>query len=161
MTENLSSPRIAGTTSHLAPHLMNARTTLPPSPRAPAAARRLVVTLLTLWGLDDLGNRGNLGDLVELAELVVSELVSNAVRHAGSDGDLELELTAGQGRVYLSVADGSPTPPQVLPLDLERIDGRGMRLVDQVATSWGVEDFIFGKRVWVQLSVADEVSATD
>ena len=142
MTEDLSSNQLAETT----PSLMNARTTLPPVPQAPAAARRLVVTLLALWGP---------ADLVELAELVVSELVSNAVRHAGSDGDLELELTAGGGRVFVSVADGSPTHPRVLPLDLERLGGRGMRLIDQVATAWGVEDFIFGKRVWVELSTAD------
>lgn len=142
MTEDVGLPELAGT----APSLMNARTTLPPVPQSPAAARRFVVTLLTLWGP---------ADLVELTELVVSELVSNAVRHAGSDGDLELELTAGEGRVFVSVADGSPTHPQVLPLDLQRIGGRGMRLVDQVASAWGVEDFIFGKRVWVELATAD------
>jgi len=52
-----------------------ARAMLPPDPGAPVAARRLVSTLFMAWGL---------ADQVEVAELVVSELVSNSVRHAGT-----------------------------------------------------------------------------
>jgi anti-sigma regulatory factor (Ser/Thr protein kinase) len=142
----------------------SARALLPAIDRSPLTARRLVSTLLVAWGY---------GDQVELTELVVSELVSNAVRHAGDAGDLELELSADDDVIRLWVADGSPEPAvlgRTAPLpaaDREqpeqpeqpgesgqstvRPSGLGLQLVDRVATRWGVEDYLFGKRVWVEL----------
>ena len=119
-----------------------ARAVLPATDRAPLAARRLVSTLLVAWGH---------ADQVELAELVVSELVSNAVRHAGDAGDLEVELAAGADGITLWVADGSPERPVLEPEQEGVRPGLGLQLVDRVARSWTVEDYLFGKRVRVEL----------
>lgn len=119
-----------------------ARAMLPATDRAPLAARRLVSTLLVAWGY---------ADQVELAELVVSELVSNAVRHAGDAGDLEVELAAGADGITLWVADGSPERPVLEPEQEGVRPGLGLQLVDRVARSWTVEDYLFGKRVRVEL----------
>jgi anti-sigma regulatory factor (Ser/Thr protein kinase) len=123
----------------------SARALLPPNDRAPAAARRLVSTLLVAWGY---------ADQVELAELVVSELVSNAVRHAGDCGDLEIELSGDLDVIRLRVADGSPEHPIIRPDPTGARPGLGLQLIEQVATGWGVEDYLFGKRVWVDLATA-------
>jgi len=125
-----------------------ARAMLPPDPGAPVAARRLVSTLFMAWGL---------ADQVEVAELVVSELVSNSVRHAGDAGDLELELVCDGRSVRLSVADGSAVYPVMRSegdarAESDRHGGLGLHLVDRVSQRWGVEDYLFGKRVWVLLS---------
>lgn len=120
-----------------------ARAMLPPTDRAPLAARRVVSSLLVAWGY---------ADQVELAELVVSELVSNAVRHAGDAGDLELELSAGPDGITLWVADGSPEHPVLDPGSEGARAGLGLQLVDRVARSWAVEDYLFGKRVRVELA---------
>ena len=124
-----------------------ARALLPPDSGAPVAARRLVSTLFMAWGL---------AEQVEVAELVVSELVSNSVRHAGDAGDLELELVCDGPTVRLSVADGSAVYPVMRSegderAASERSGGLGLHLVDRVAQRWGVEDYLFGKRVWVLL----------
>jgi anti-sigma regulatory factor (Ser/Thr protein kinase) len=122
----------------------SARAVLPLNERTPVTVRRLVSTLLIAWGLSA---------QVELAELVASELASNAVRHAGDAGDLELELSVDEDVIRLCVADGSPLHP-VLRRDTEsRRSGLGLQLVDRVATRWGSEDYILGKRVWVELPV--------
>ena len=120
----------------------SARALLPLNERTPVTVRRLVSTLLIAWGLSD---------QVELAELVASELASNAVRHAGDAGDLELELSFDGDAIRLCFADGSPLHP-VLRRGVEgRRQGLGLQLVDRVATRWGSEDYVLGKRVWVEL----------
>jgi anti-sigma regulatory factor (Ser/Thr protein kinase) len=148
MTEQ---PTLADPPDDHADQPWTARATLPADPGASVAARRLVSTLFLAWGLHD---------QVEVAELVVSELVSNAVRHAGDSGDLELELLVQDDSVRLSVADGSPDYP-VLRSAAERSGpgnqpgGLGLHLVDRVAQRWGVEDYLFGKRVWVLLTTTE------
>jgi len=120
----------------------SARALLPLNERTPVTVRRLVSTLLIAWGFSG---------QVELTELVASELASNAVRHAGDAGDLELELSVDRDVIRLCVADGSPVHP-VLRHDTEgRRSGLGLQLVDRVATRWGCEDYVLGKRVWVEL----------
>jgi anti-sigma regulatory factor (Ser/Thr protein kinase) len=118
-----------------------ARAMLPADDRAPRSARRLTSTLLLAWGC---------ADRIELAELIVSELVSNAVRHAAHAGDLELELSLGPDGIELSVADGSPDLPVLRP-DAGEDGGLGLHLVDRIASRWGVEEHLLGKRVWVEL----------
>jgi signal transduction histidine kinase len=120
----------------------SARALLPANDRAPLTARRLVSTLLVAWGHVE---------QVELTELVVSELVSNAVRHAGDAGDLELELSADEDTIRLCVADGSDVHPVLRGDPAKGGGGLGLRLVARVAVRWGVEDYVLGKRVWVEL----------
>jgi len=126
----------------------NARAVLPADERAPLTARRLVSTLLLAWGFPE---------SVELAELVASEIASNAVRYAGTAGDLDLELSASEEDVIrLSIADGSPELPVLRP---DR-SGLGLRLVERVAADWGVDDHMLGKRVWVHLPAQPSTPGT-
>lgn len=118
---------------------------LPAHERAPWAARRIVATALVAWGYDE---------VVELAELVVSELVSNAVRHAGDCGDLEVTVSADDDVVRLTVADGSPRRPQLRQDPVLGEGGLGLRLVERVALHWGVDAEAGGKRVWVELDAS-------
>jgi serine/threonine-protein kinase RsbW len=121
---------------------------LPLDDRAPRAARTV------LQGL-----RGRIASAVLAdAELVVSELVTNAVRHSGvSDGGviaLCVELT--RTSVRLEVADpgcGSVIAPRAP--DLERGGGFGLRVVRALSERWGLEqDAAGGTRVWAQLPCA-------
>lgn len=120
----------------------SARAVLPATERAPLSARRLVSALLIAWGLPE---------QVEITELLVSELVSNAVRFAGDAGDLELELSTDGAVIRLSVADGSPAPVELKPRRHDGAGNLGLQLVDRVALRWGTQDYLLGKRVWLQL----------
>jgi len=92
------------------------------------------------WGLDE---------LVDPACLVVSELVANAVLHAGSG--IVLDLHPVEGGVRVAVHDPDERQPQPQPLDPDSDRGRGMHLVDGLATRWGVDTTSYGKRVWADL----------
>jgi two-component sensor histidine kinase len=67
--------------------------------------------------------------------LVVTELVSNAVRHAGGDILLVIEDTGGARRV--EVWDTSAAPPRMQADSLDAESGRGLVLVDTLSTTWG------------------------
>lgn len=84
-----------------------------------------------------------LGD--ELA-LVVSELVTNAVRYAQPPVDVELEATAEQ--VIVGVADSSPGRPLAKADSEDALGGRGLRLVDLLAAETGVRPHAEGKTMW-------------
>jgi anti-sigma regulatory factor (Ser/Thr protein kinase)/anti-anti-sigma regulatory factor len=112
---------------------------------APARARAFVRDACVTWHIDELASR---------AALVMSELVTNAVEHAGT----EMVVTASQPHSYLHLAvrDGSraaPVPSQVDPhkgpSTVER--GRGLHLVDVHATAWGSMPTERGKLVWATL----------
>ncbi|MHB8438998.1 MAG: ATP-binding protein [Acidimicrobiales bacterium] len=90
----------------------------------------------------------------DAAALVVSELVSNAVRHTGADSTVELTVETRSGAVRIEVLDHDPRPP--LPAGTApAVDdecGRGLVIVDQVSRQWGwfaVEGN--GKTVWCDL----------
>ncbi|GAA4446004.1 ATP-binding protein [Phytohabitans houttuyneae] len=119
---------------------LNATLDLPLGNAAPTAARRAVRHMLIAWQLSD-------ADWLDDAELVVSELVTNAVRHGG--GCIELSLESHEGRVILRAADGS----SVVPRDRGPHDGGGygIRVIESCSDAWGVDDFHGGKRVWVRL----------
>ena len=118
-------------------------------------ARHLVDAACRSWRLDH---------LCAPATLIISELVSNAVRHAGTD----LRVTAAyQGdHLRLSVHDGSWRPP-VPPADpRDRVPlpegGRGLFLIDVYASGWGSTPTSDGKTVWATLRttpMAGEVRA--
>ncbi|MGP0048048.1 MAG: ATP-binding protein [Solirubrobacteraceae bacterium] len=87
------------------------------------------------------------------ATLVVSELVTNAVRHSGGgEGDeLELKIDLTSDGLTVSVWDvgRSPTSPELRPRD-SGPGGLGLHIVAAVAGRWGVEDNL-GRRVWAEL----------
>jgi anti-sigma regulatory factor (Ser/Thr protein kinase) len=83
--------------------------------------------------------------------LCVSELVTNAVVHARSAG--ELRITVRSDGVRIEVDDESPDTPR-LAADGRPVGGRGLRIVDQLAASWGHATRPGGKTVWAELPVA-------
>ena len=99
---------------------------------------------------------------VDDALLVISELVTNAVRHAGTASTLELELGQTDGRLRIVLADGSSNPPRVRRADGAAEGGRGMAILAALSDRWGIDEDAAGKRVWweVDLGAHYAVSAT-
>jgi hypothetical protein len=93
----------------------------------------------------------NLPDFRERLGLIASELVTNALQHAGMPVAVSLSLEGGY--VHLRVRDSSPDHPAARP-DEDAGSGRGLRLVDEAATAWGVTDRTDGKVVWAIVQVA-------
>ena len=117
--------------------------------RAPAEARSWLSTFLSAW---------HIGDLAEEAELLVSELVTNAVLHARTP--LVVRAAWRAARLRVSVTDESAWLPRPRPQDVERVDGRGLALVETLADDWGVENRPGdGKTVWFELSSAPAEAA--
>lgn len=80
---------------------------------------------------------------------LVSEVVTNAVIHAGTA--LEVTLVLQGPRLRCEVHDGSPAPVRVRHYSAEAATGRGLHLVEHLATSWGVSYGPDGKTVWFEL----------
>jgi anti-sigma regulatory factor (Ser/Thr protein kinase) len=83
------------------------------------------------------------------AVLVLSELVTNAMVHAGTGCTIEMQHD--DDRLLLDVRDPSPTPPVIAVVRPHDTRGRGLRIVDAVAGAWGWEPTVDGKRVWANL----------
>jgi anti-sigma regulatory factor (Ser/Thr protein kinase) len=87
----------------------------------------------------------------EIGQLVISELVTNAVLHSGTD--IEVELQFDHGRLRMRVHDWGSGMPMVVPPRERRVGGVGLELVSRAAQSWGVTpDPRGGKDVWCVLS---------
>lgn len=114
--------------------------------RGARLARHLAVHQLDGWGVP----YGS--DLSDSAAQIIAELAANAVTHAripGRDFELRLALTSTTLRIEVSDAraDSEPTPRPPTP-DSET--GRGLLMVDALATTWGMADRIIGKTVWAE-----------
>lgn len=114
---------------------------LRPDLDAPRRCRQIVERVLSRWGWG--------GRQAEIAELLVSELASNAVIHAGTV--LRLSLLVSDRRVRIEVADRSRTLPELRPHESCGAGGWGLRLVDQLAARWDAERLLDGKVVWAEL----------
>src|SRR3954469_18511816 len=95
-------------------------------------------------------------DLVEPAVLLVSELVTNALLHAGTDIDLVAEVD-GQG-LRVEVGDGSPHLPSRRRYAATAGTGRGLMMLESMVDDWGVTRHRRGKTVWFRLSHEDGAS---
>jgi anti-sigma regulatory factor (Ser/Thr protein kinase) len=89
--------------------------------------------------------------VIELAEILTTELVNNAIVHGGGEAILIIEVD--EDRIRVEVYDAEPT------LDLKpvggdpmRASGRGLAIVDTLASSWGVDPRWAGKVVWFNLA---------
>jgi hypothetical protein len=89
------------------------------------------------------------------AALLVTELVANVVDHADGDVSLSLEVTSSDDWLRIAVLDGSAVLPVVQEVSIERPRGRGLLMVQMIATRWGSEAHQGGKRVWFELGPAD------
>ena len=117
------------------------RVALPDDPTAPAVAREKARSVLRSWQLPS---------LLDPLLLVVSELVGNAVRHGQAPIRMLLRRTGLGVRVEVhdDAAAATPEPPASLP-DLDAESGRGLYLVDAMASESGVEQIEDdGKVVW-------------
>jgi DNA-binding NarL/FixJ family response regulator len=105
------------------------------------AARRFVTQTLGDW--DD-------GDLTDTVTLLVSELVTNAVLHAGSGVEVMVRLTDGCARVEVTDASAGAVVPRDAAADDD--SGRGLALVGNLARRWGVRPAPGGgKTVWFEV----------
>ena len=83
------------------------------------------------------------------AALVVTELATNAVLHAGSAFSVSLALSGGAIRI--SVGDTAPLGPTGVDQQLAAASGHGLGVVAAMATRWGVQTAPSGKAVWADL----------
>jgi anti-sigma regulatory factor (Ser/Thr protein kinase) len=120
------------------------RLTLAEGLRAPALARAWVATQLP----------SVTQDVIEDVLLLVSELVTNAVRHGKPD--IVIGVSVSPERVRVEVHDGSDALPVVpaRPPSVERPTGRGLLIVSVTAADWGVERAAGqpGKTVWAEVA---------
>ena len=116
---------------------------LPAEPHSAKVARDAV------GGLD-----GHLGAVFGDVVLVISELVTNSVRHAGLDArepvQLSVDVQGDTVRVAVRDPGPGPTPPEA-PTDPAHIGGWGLVLVSQLAERWGVEHDGDANVVWCEL----------
>ncbi|MDP9118353.1 MAG: ATP-binding protein [Actinomycetota bacterium] len=115
---------------------------LPASPSAARMARAVTSAILTGWGLPQ---------VIDDTVLVVSELVHNAIKHAPGWESYELELVRRPNGIRVYLADGSSLRPVVLELSHDKPSGRGMRIIETLASSWGSDEYHGGKRVWLDI----------
>lgn len=109
-------------------------------PESVHAARTFVRIALGVWGA---------ADVVEPATLLTSEIVTNAILHAGTAYEVAIELDGPD--LLIEVADGSAeTPALVEPAVLAEC-GRGLMLVDGLAERWGAQFEGSHKKVWFRL----------
>jgi anti-sigma regulatory factor (Ser/Thr protein kinase) len=119
---------------------LTAQLDLPLGVDAPTAARHAVMAVLGGWGFRDEA-------WLQAAAVVVSELVTNAVRHGG--GAVAFTVQSHDDQVVLCVADGSSVVPR--RRDPDEAGGRGLAVIEALSTGWGVRDHEGGKQVWVEL----------
>ena len=96
-------------------------------------------------------------DLVDDAVLLMSEVVTNALLHAGTPIEVSVDCT--DARLRVEVADGSPVHPVLREHPTLAGTGRGLWLLDELATDWGIHPEATGKVVWFELSPTADPSA--
>lgn len=124
-------------------HVIEVRTMLTPHPTSVGAARRFVRDVLMSRQVAD--------DVVDMVELLTSEVVTNAIIHGRSGPQLAVEIRDGVVRV--AVRDLSPNLPVRQAGRLDDVSGRGVVIVEELASAWGVEREGNGsKRVWFEVT---------
>ncbi|MGW5660222.1 ATP-binding protein [Streptomyces sp. NPDC003758] len=123
----------------------SAEWTFPADPGAVRTARAVVRGQLRTWGLDELG---------DVAALLVSELVTNSMRHATGPIGVRLIRAAGPvSTLLVEVSDPLPEFPRERRAGSDEEDGRGLQLVAHSSRRWGTRPADTGKTVWFELAV--------
>jgi anti-sigma regulatory factor (Ser/Thr protein kinase) len=120
--------------------VLRARIDLPTTSGSVPLARQLVSQLLAAWSAD--ARR-------EESVLLLSELVTNVVRHVRPTTTFTIEVNLSKLKLRVSVVAGSPTPPMLR--DRGAHGGHGMWLVSTIADRWGSGIRGGGKQVWFEL----------
>jgi serine/threonine-protein kinase RsbW len=125
---------------------------LPAAEPAAGLARQTTREAVAAW---------QLAYLADSAVLLVSELVTNAIQHAGLDGSATvLRLEFGGDWLRIEVHDASQRVPRPrIPDGLDE-SGFGLMLVDELAAKWGVQHTTAGKAVWAELDTRPGGAAT-
>jgi anti-sigma regulatory factor (Ser/Thr protein kinase) len=122
--------------------VIEARTTLEAEPASARAARQFVRDRLHEWHCEH---------VAEAVVLLISELVTNAIVHAGTS--VALTVQCAEDAIRVEIDDHStelPVPRRVAP---DPISGHGLKLVDVMSGRWGVEQQPGGKTVWFEVPV--------
>lgn len=112
----------------------------PPVLQTAREARRFVSNMLRDWRCDE---------LVDSVSLLVSELVTNSVIHAHSEVEVVLHLHTEVLRV--EVIDAADEGVHRRAASSDDQSGRGMALIEAVASSWGIDSLLAGKSVWFEV----------
>jgi anti-anti-sigma factor len=122
------------------------RRRLPPQLASTSVAREMVDQVCVQWGLYS---------LTDVAQLIVTELVSNVIRHARTD--MEVSLALRQRYLHVAVRDGcAAAPRRGAPNDSLREEGRGLLVIEALTTAWGYAPAHGGKVVWATLRAPRE-----
>jgi PAS domain S-box-containing protein len=116
---------------------------LPADPAIVAKARNDTSEQLAVWGLQEVSF---------VAELIVSELVTNAIRYGVPPIQLRL---IRHSTLICEVSDGSNTAPHLRRARIFDEGGRGLLLVAQLAQSWGTRQTLVGKTIWAEHDLPD------
>ncbi|MFG2793293.1 SpoIIE family protein phosphatase [Streptomyces sp. NPDC048419] len=118
---------------------------IPADPALVAPIRKQVVEQLETWGLQEASFT---------AELVVSELVTNAIRYGAHP--IRLRLIHDTATLICEVSDTSHTAPHLRRAKTWDEGGRGLLLVAQLTQRWGSRHTAEGKTIWSEIALADE-----
>jgi anti-sigma regulatory factor (Ser/Thr protein kinase) len=117
-------------------------TQFPCTDSTPASVRGFLRAALQTWELDGFGH---------ITELLSDELVSNVVEHVGSP--MTVRAVRQPSSIRIEVEDNSAEPPVLQHPDALDDHGRGILLIDALATQWGTEPRDGGKTVWFEIDV--------
>ena len=135
---------VAGVLETVGGVLAQQRATLADDESAPRAARSFVNESLQRWDCED-----RLGTVA----LLTTELVTNAILHARSEPEVSVHLQ--RDRIRVEVADQSRELPRRRNAAPEDTSGRGLQLLADLSSSWGVDPHPDGKVVWFEVPRLD------
>lgn len=137
--------RVPYSATQMPPH--SASVMLPHATQSVRSARRRLA--------DDLARRGISDEVIGDASLVISEIISNALKHARplSSGQIRVAWDLSSTSLELQVSDGGgPTRPYLQTPSLSSLGGRGLGIVATLCSEWGVRQDTEGTTVWATLA---------
>ncbi|EFL31732.1 regulatory protein [Streptomyces viridochromogenes DSM 40736] len=119
--------------------------TLASEAAAVPVARQIVREACAEWGMDQ--------DAAETGTLLISEIVTNAVRHGHSHSVRVIAEQPRPDRFRVAVVDKSRRMPELRIVGPDAIGGRGLLLIDTLSDRWGTDLLPWGKRVWAEIAI--------
>ncbi|MCF3131277.1 ATP-binding protein [Streptomyces olivochromogenes] len=110
-------------------------------------ARQIVREACAEWGMDQ--------DTADTGTLLISEIVTNAVRHGHSHSVRVIAEQPRPDRLRVAVVDKSRRLPELHIVGPDAFGGRGLLLVDALSHRWGTDLLPWGKRVWAEIAIKD------